>query len=58
MKGEFLEPLKMQGIADVTENALIVRFKFMVRPGNPTLVQREAVSRMVAAFGPAGIIFA
>jgi hypothetical protein len=29
-----------------------------VRPGKPALVQREAISRMVAAFGPAGIVFA
>jgi small-conductance mechanosensitive channel len=58
MKEEFLEPLKLQGVADITDSAMIVRLKFTVRPGNPTLVQRQAISRMIAAFGPAGIEFA
>ncbi len=58
MKYEFLEPLKLQGIADIADTAMIVRFKFTVRPGKPTLIQRQAISRMMAAFGPAGIEFA
>jgi small-conductance mechanosensitive channel len=57
IKDEFLEPLKLQGIADIADNAMIVRFKFTVRPGKPTVVQRQAISRMMAAFGPAGIEF-
>jgi moderate conductance mechanosensitive channel len=58
MKDEFLAPLKMQGVADVAENALIVRFKFTVRPGKPSFVHREAVKRMVRAFPEQGIEFA
>jgi small-conductance mechanosensitive channel len=58
VKDEFLEPLKLQGVADITDNAMIVRFKFTVKPGKPTLVQRHAISRMMAVFGPAGIEFA
>jgi moderate conductance mechanosensitive channel len=58
LKGEILEPLKMQGIADIADNAIIVRFKFTVKPGKPTLVQHQAISRMMAAFGLAGIEFA
>ena len=48
----------MQGIADIADNAMIVRFKFTVKPGKPSQVQQEAISRIVAAFGPAGIEFA
>jgi small-conductance mechanosensitive channel len=58
LKDEFFEPLKMQGVADILDNAIVVRFKFTVRPNKPTFVQRQAVKRMVAAFGPAGIQFA
>jgi moderate conductance mechanosensitive channel len=58
LKDEFLEPLKMQGVADILDNAIVVRFKFTVRPNKPTFVQRQAVKRMVAAFGAAGIEFA
>ncbi|WP_414475126.1 mechanosensitive ion channel domain-containing protein [Microvirga sp. M2] len=57
-KDSFLEPLKMQGVADITDNALIVRFKFTVKPMNPSLVQRQAIKRMVAAFAANDIAFA
>jgi len=55
---EFLEPLKMQGVADIQEAALVVRFKFTVRPGKPTEIQREALKRIVNVFGERGISFA
>src|SRR3954451_746172 len=58
LKNEFLEPLKMQGVADIADNALVVRFKFTVKPMNPSLVQRQAIKRMVAAFAANGIDFA
>ncbi len=55
---EFIQPLKMQGIADILENAMVMRFKFTVRPGKPTVVQREAIKRIVKVFGEKGITFA
>lgn len=57
-KDEFLEPLKLQGIADVIDNALVLRFKFTVRPINPSLIQRQAVKRIYLAFAEKGIEFA
>jgi small-conductance mechanosensitive channel len=57
-KDEFLDQLKMQGVADIVDNAMIVRFKFTVRPNKPSFVQRQAIKRMVAAFAEAGIKFA
>jgi small-conductance mechanosensitive channel len=57
-KDEFLEPLKLQGVADVAENALIMRFKFTAKPNIPTLIQREAMKRLFPAFQAAGIEFA
>jgi small-conductance mechanosensitive channel len=56
--GEFLAPLKLQGIADISENALILRFKFTVRPAKVSTVQREVIKRLYAAFRASKIEFA
>jgi hypothetical protein len=48
----------MQGVVDIKDNSLIVRFKFMTRPKNPTLVQRMAIRRMYETFPKLGIQFA
>ena len=55
---EFILPLKMQGVADIQENALVCRFKFTVRPNKPTMVQREALKRLYRVFTEQGIAFA
>lgn len=57
-KDEFFAPLRMQGVADILDNALLVRFKFTVRPVQPSYVQRVAVKKMVAIFPTVGIAFA
>ncbi|MBR2819095.1 MAG: mechanosensitive ion channel family protein [Reyranella sp.] len=57
-KDEILAPFKMQGVADIVENALLIRFKFTARPGNPAAIQREAVKRMFSALPALGIEFA
>jgi moderate conductance mechanosensitive channel len=58
LKQALLEPLKVDGIADVGDNALVMRFKFVTRPGSPATVQNEAVSRMLTTFPQLGIAFA
>jgi small-conductance mechanosensitive channel len=58
LKDDFLQPLKCQGIADIEDNAIVMRFKMTVRPVRPTYIQREAVKRLIAAFNDAGIEFA
>jgi moderate conductance mechanosensitive channel len=55
---ELLQPLKMQGIVDIKDGALIVRFKFTAKPQNPSLVQRAAIRRMYETFPDKGIEFA
>ena len=57
-KAEILAPFKMQGIADIADNALLCRFKFTAKPGNPASIQREAVKRMFRTFPELGIEFA
>jgi small-conductance mechanosensitive channel len=58
LKDDFLQPLKCQGIADIADNAIVMRFKMTVRPLRPTYIQREAVKRLIAAFNDTGIEFA
>lgn len=53
--GDFLIPLKMQGIQEVNENSMVIRFKFTCRPGNPSLIKREGIKRLLAAFKAAGL---
>jgi hypothetical protein len=45
-------------VVDIKDNSLIVRFKFMARPKNPSLVQRMAIRRMYESFPALGIQFA
>jgi small-conductance mechanosensitive channel len=55
---EVILPLKLQGIAEITENAVVVRFKFTARPVKPSWVQRECLKRMYLVFAEKGIGFA
>jgi hypothetical protein len=55
---EVILPLKMQGIVEVTETALVVRFKFTARPVKPSWVQREYLKCMYKVFAEKGIAFA
>lgn len=56
--GQILAPFKMQGVADITGNAIVVRFKFTAKPGNPAAIQREALKRMFSTFPAMGFEFA
>ncbi|KAA2238256.1 mechanosensitive ion channel family protein [Salinarimonas soli] len=55
---DYLLPLKMQGVDDITETAVIVRCKFTAKPGRPTYLQRHALRRLYEALGAAGVPFA
>jgi moderate conductance mechanosensitive channel len=55
---EVMLPLKMQGIADVADTAVVLRFKFTARPVKPSWVQREYLKRMYRVFAEKGISFA
>src|SRR5262249_45340594 len=58
LKNMLLEPLKMKGIAEVAANAAVVGFTFVSRPGNPSTVHNEDVSRMLRGFPDLSIEFA
>ena len=55
---EFLAQLKMQGVADVLDTALLVRFKFTCLPARSSYCQREVVKRLYNALTEADIAFA
>ncbi len=55
---ELLQPLKLQGVADIADNAIVLRLKFTARPHKPSWVQREALKRIYRVFGEKGIAFA
>ncbi len=55
---EFIQPLKLQGLVDIQENALVTRFKFTVRPSKPTEVQRDVMRRLYQALTEGGVKFA
>ena len=53
-----MQPLKMQGVVDIKDSQVIVRFKFMARPKNPSAIQRMGVRRMYEQLPKLGIRFA
>ncbi|HZT86416.1 MAG TPA: mechanosensitive ion channel domain-containing protein [Stellaceae bacterium] len=55
---EILLPLKLQGVADIDNNAVVVRLKFTSRPVKPSWVQREYLKRLYQVFAEKGINFA
>ena len=54
---DFLQPLKMQGVAEILDEALVARFKFTVRPLRPSQIQREAIKRLIRDLPAAGVCF-
>jgi hypothetical protein len=57
LKAEIIEPLEMQGVDEVADNALVIRFKYKARPDNPGAIQNAAVTRMLRTLPTLGIEF-
>ena len=55
---DFLEPFKSQGVSEVDDNGIIVRGKFMAKPGKQFMIRKEVYVRVQKAFDEAGIPFA
>ncbi|WP_377848478.1 mechanosensitive ion channel family protein [Bosea sp. UC22_33] len=54
----FIAPLKMQGVADITDSAIVIRLKFTAKPNQASMLQREALKRVYRAFNDAHVPFA
>ncbi|MEM6902603.1 MAG: mechanosensitive ion channel domain-containing protein [Pseudomonadota bacterium] len=55
---DFIQPFKSQGVFDVDDSAIIVRGKFMAKPGKQFLIKREVYVRVQQSFEEHGIEFA
>ena len=58
MGESFLAPLKSQGVYAMEDSAMVIRVKFMARPGEQFVIRREAFRRIREAFEAEGISFA
>ena len=56
---EMLQPLKSQGVMSTDDSAMVVRAKYMARPGNaPFMIRRVAYEKIINAFRANDIEFA
>lgn len=54
----FIAQLKMQGVADIADTAVVIRLKFTGKPAHASMLQREALKRVYRALNEAKIPFA
>ena len=54
----FIQPLKSQGVIEMQDSAMIIRVKFMTRPGDQWLVRKRVYEEIRALFEREGIRFA
>ncbi len=56
--GDIIQTFKSQGVSNVDDVGLLVRGKFMSRPGKQWSIRKDIYSRVQTAFAAAGIEFA
>lgn len=54
----FIAQLKMQGVADITDAAIVIRLKFTSKPTQASMLQREALKRVYRGLLEAEVPFA
>ncbi len=55
---DFLQPFKSQGVFDFDDVGMIIRGKFMTKPGKQWMIRKEIFNRVKAEFEAEGIDFA
>jgi len=55
---KFLQPLKSQGVIQMDDSAMIVRVKFMTRPGDQWVIRKRVFAEIRELFEREGIMFA
>ncbi len=55
---KFLQPLKSQGVVQMDDSAMIIRVKFMTRPGDQWVLRTKVFARIRELFEREGIKFA
>ena len=54
----FIQPVKSQGVIEMQDSAMIIRVKFMTKPGDQWLVRKKVYEEIRALFEREGIKFA
>ena len=54
----FIQPLKSQGVIEMQDSAMIIRVKFMTKPGDQWLVRKRVYEEIRSLFEREGIRFA
>ena len=54
----FIQPLKSQGVIEMQDSAMIIRVKFMTKPGDQWLVRKKVYEEIRELFAREGIRFA
>jgi small-conductance mechanosensitive channel len=54
----FIQPLKSQGVIEMQDSAMIIRVKFMTKPGDQWLVRKKVYEEIRLLFEREGITFA
>ncbi len=54
----FIQPLKSQGVIEMQDSAMIIRVKFMTKPGDQWLVRKRVYEEIRTLFEREGIVFA
>ena len=55
---DFLQPVKSQGVYEITNSVMVIRVKFTAKPGKQFLIRREAFRRITEALNAKGIYYA
>jgi small-conductance mechanosensitive channel len=55
---KFIQPLKSQGVFRMEDSAMIVRVKYMTRPGDQFVIRKQVYARLREIFAAEGIHFA
>ncbi|MEM6941386.1 MAG: mechanosensitive ion channel domain-containing protein [Pseudomonadota bacterium] len=57
-KDDFLQPFKSQGVLEIDDVGMVIRGKFMAKPGKQFMIRKEIFNRVNAAFAENGLEFA
>lgn len=57
-EGDFLQPFKSQGVLEIDEVGMVIRGKFMAKPGKQFMIRKEIFNRVNKDFAANGIEFA
>jgi small-conductance mechanosensitive channel len=55
---DFIQPVKSQGVREITNSVMTIRVKFTAQPGTHFVIRREAYKRVTEALKAAGIEYA